>query len=78
MLEIRYYLAANGESPFAEWFAELEVAASARIVRALARIEQGNLSNVKALERVCWNIGSILVLVIGFISDGMVRRSSSY
>jgi putative addiction module killer protein len=49
MLEVRYYLAANGESPFAEWFAELEVAASARIVRALARIEQGNLSNVKGV-----------------------------
>ncbi|HEX9589312.1 MAG TPA: type II toxin-antitoxin system RelE/ParE family toxin [Bradyrhizobium sp.] len=31
----------------AEWFAELDPAVSAKIVRALARIEQGNLSNVK-------------------------------
>jgi putative addiction module killer protein len=49
MLEIRYYVAASGESPFVEWFAEQDVAASAKIVRALARIEQGNLSNVKSV-----------------------------
>jgi hypothetical protein len=77
VLEIRYYVAASGEGLFAEWFAELDPAASAKIVRALARIEQGNLSNVKSVGEVCWNIGSILVLVIGFISDGMARRSSS-
>jgi putative addiction module killer protein len=47
MSEIRYYVAASGEEPFAEWFAELDAAASAKIARALARIEQGNLSNVK-------------------------------
>ncbi len=47
MLEIRYYVAASGEGPLAEWFAELDPAVSAKIVRALARIEQGNLSNVK-------------------------------
>jgi putative addiction module killer protein len=49
MLDTRYYVAASGESPFAEWFAELDAAASAKIVRALARIEQGNLSNVKGV-----------------------------
>jgi putative addiction module killer protein len=49
MLEIRYYVAARGESPFAEWFAELDAVASAKIVRALARVEQGNLSNVKSV-----------------------------
>jgi len=47
VLEIRYYVAASGEGPLAEWFAELDPAVSAKIVRALARIEQGNLSNVK-------------------------------
>jgi hypothetical protein len=35
--EIHYYVAASGEGPFAEWFAELDPAASAKIVRALAR-----------------------------------------
>jgi hypothetical protein len=29
MLEIRYYVAASGEEPFAEWFAELDGAAAA-------------------------------------------------
>jgi putative addiction module killer protein len=49
MLDIRYYVAASGEEPFAEWFAELDSAAGARIVRSLARMEQGNLSNVKSV-----------------------------
>ena len=49
MAEIRYYVAASGESPFAEWFTELNVTASAKIVRALARVEQGNFSNVKGV-----------------------------
>src|SRR5882757_3285465 len=49
MLDIRYYVAASGEEPFAEWFAELDAAASAKIARRLARMEQGNLSNVKGV-----------------------------
>jgi putative addiction module killer protein len=49
MLEIRYYVAASGQEPFAEWFAELDGAAAAKIARALARMEQGNLSNVKSV-----------------------------
>src|ERR1700688_478880 len=49
MLDMRYYVTASGESPFAEWFAEQDVTVSAKIVRALARIEQGNLSNVKSV-----------------------------
>ena len=47
MLEIRYYVAADGRQPFAEWFADLEPVTRARIARAVARMEQGNLSNVK-------------------------------
>ena len=47
MLEVRYYEAADGSSPFAEWFAELDAVARAKVTTALARIEQGNLSNVK-------------------------------
>jgi putative addiction module killer protein len=49
MLEIRYYVATSGHEPFAEWFAELDAAAAAKIARALARMEQGNLSNVKSV-----------------------------
>ena len=48
MLELRYYVAGNGRSPFAEWFAELESVARAKVATAIARLEQGNLSKVKS------------------------------
>ena len=41
MLEVRYYVTTGSESPFAKWFAELDATAGAKIVRALARMEQG-------------------------------------
>jgi hypothetical protein len=44
MLDVRYYVSASGDEPFAEWFAELDAAASAKIVRALARIESKAMS----------------------------------
>jgi putative addiction module killer protein len=49
MLEIRYYVAASGKEPFADWFAELDAIAAAKVTRALARMEQGNLANVKGV-----------------------------
>lgn len=49
MLDIRYYVAANGHQPFAEWFADLDPVARAKVVRAIARMEQGNLANVKSV-----------------------------
>jgi putative addiction module killer protein len=49
MLEIRYYIAAGGGEPFADWFAELDAVARAKVTRAIARMEQGNLSNVKSV-----------------------------
>jgi putative addiction module killer protein len=47
VLEIRYYLYPNGQSPFAKWFAGLEATARAKVAVAIARLEKGNLSNVK-------------------------------
>src|SRR6266446_9834773 len=49
MLEIRYYVASGGLQPFAEWFADLDPVARAKVARALVRMEQGNLSNVKSI-----------------------------
>lgn len=49
MLEIRYYESAGGHSPFAEWFAELDPIARAKVATAMARMEQGNLSRVKSV-----------------------------
>jgi putative addiction module killer protein len=49
MVDIRYYVGVGGDAPFAEWFAELEPVAGARIARAIARMEQGNFSNTKGV-----------------------------
>jgi putative addiction module killer protein len=49
MLELRYCLDAEGRSPFARWFDDLDAISGAKVVRAPARIEQGNLSNVKGV-----------------------------
>lgn len=43
------FLDAEGNSPFGAWFDELDARAAAKVTVALARIEQGNLSNVKAV-----------------------------
>ena len=49
MLEVRYYVSSDGRSPFAEWFADLDSVARAKVTTAIARIEQGNLSKVKSV-----------------------------
>ena len=49
MVDIRYYVAADGREPFADWYSGLEVAASAKITRAITRLEQGNFSNAKSV-----------------------------
>lgn len=43
------YLSASGSSPFAEWFEGINAQAAAKVTIALARIELGNLSNVKTV-----------------------------
>jgi putative addiction module killer protein len=47
MLEVRYYVADDGHSPYADWFASLDSVARAKVAAAIVRIGQGNLSNVK-------------------------------
>jgi len=49
MFEIRYYVAADGHQPFAEWFGDLEPVTRAKIARVITRMEQGNLSDVKSV-----------------------------
>lgn len=43
------YLDASGRSPFRRWFDGLDPHAAAKITIALARLELGNLSNVKGV-----------------------------
>jgi putative addiction module killer protein len=49
MLEIRYYVTADDRQPFAEWFADLDAVARAKVTRAIVRLEQGNLSSTKSV-----------------------------
>jgi len=48
LFEIRYYTS-NESEPFADWFAELDPIAGAKVTRAIVRLEQGNFSNVKSV-----------------------------
>ena len=48
-MQILEFLDAAGSSPFAGWFDGLDPQAAAKVTVALARIEQGNLSNVKTV-----------------------------
>jgi putative addiction module killer protein len=63
MIELRYYLGGDGECPFEDWFSGLDAAAAAKVSVALARVEQGNLSNVKGVGegvleyRLDWGLG---------------------
>ena len=49
MLELRYYVDDIGTSPFQAWFTALDPQARAKVVIALARMEHGNISNVKSV-----------------------------
>jgi putative component of toxin-antitoxin plasmid stabilization module len=49
MLELRYYLASEGGSPFEKWITDLDAPAAAKFAVALARLEQGNLSHAKGV-----------------------------
>jgi putative addiction module killer protein len=49
MPEIRYYVASDGQQPFARWFVDLETVARAKVTRAIVRLEQGNFSSVKSV-----------------------------
>ena len=49
-MEVREYTDSAGRSPFEKWFRGLDARAAAKVTVALARIEQGNRSNVKGVS----------------------------
>ncbi len=49
MIELVEYETEDGGHPFANWFDNLNPPAALRVRRALAKIEVGNLSNVKSV-----------------------------
>lgn len=48
-MQILEYLDGTGRSPFGTWFDALDALAAAKVTVALARIDQGNWSNVKGV-----------------------------
>ncbi len=48
-MQVLTYVEASGRCPFRRWFADLEPQAASKITIALTRLEQGNLSNAKAV-----------------------------
>ena len=55
MIEIREYIDTEGRSPFGCWFDDLDARAAIKVRTALARMEAGNLSNVKGVGSGVWN-----------------------
>ena len=51
MIEIREYIDVRGRSTFGRWFNGLDARAAARVRTSLARMEVGNLSNVRGVGR---------------------------
>jgi len=49
MTEVREYLDAEGNSPYAKWFDRLNATAAVKVATATHRMEQGNFSNVKGV-----------------------------
>ena len=75
MLLIREYLDERGHSPFGRWFEDLDARAAAKVTVALARIEMGNLANVKASVAAFWNTASTGGRATGCISAETARAS---
>jgi putative addiction module killer protein len=49
MLTVREYLDVKGRSPFKRWFDRLPTQVAAKLRTAIARMEAGNLANVKGV-----------------------------
>jgi putative addiction module killer protein len=49
VIELRGYIDEHGNKRFAQWLEGLDATAAARVTIALARVEQGNLSNAKGV-----------------------------
>jgi putative addiction module killer protein len=67
-MNIREYIRTDGTSPFSKWFNRLDSQAAAKVTVAIARLEQGNTSNIKWFKglgeyRVNWGPGYRIYLV---------------
>jgi putative addiction module killer protein len=51
-IKVVQYVQADGTDPFGEWFDGLDAQAAAKVRTAVARLEEGNTSNVKRLGSI--------------------------
>jgi len=49
MIEVTQYEETGGECPFADWFLQLDTRAALKVRTAIARMEAGNLGDVKSV-----------------------------
>lgn len=49
MIDVTEYETEDGSHPYSKWFASLNVQAALKVRTAIARMENGNFSNVKAV-----------------------------
>ena len=47
MVELVVYVTESGKAPFEDWFTKLDTSAALKVRTALARLETGNLGDVK-------------------------------
>jgi len=63
MIDVLVYEQENGRSPFADWFADLDRQAAAKVTVAVERLRLGNFSNISVQEyRINWGPGYRLYL----------------
>ena len=83
--QVKELLLSEGDSPFARWFNGLDALAAAKVRVAVARMEQGNLSNVEWFRgigeyKIDWGPGLRIYLakdglkLIILIGDGTKKR----
>ena len=65
-ITIQEYLDAEGNSPFARWFGNLDPIAAAKVATSLYRLEQGNFSRVEGAGGGIFECKINLGPVIGF------------
>lgn len=68
LMEIKEYIRVDGTSPFQKWFSHLDAQAAAKVTVAIARLEQGNTSNIKWFKglgeyRINWGPGYRIYLM---------------
>ena len=61
-MKIKEYVREDNSNPYEKWFNSLNIQAAAKVAVAIARIELGNISNIKWFEgigeyRINWGSG---------------------